>query len=75
MAGNVYEWCWDWHEIYASGSQTNPRGSTSGTRRVCRGGGWSNIAKFSRVAYRYDYDPWGSNRDDLGFRVARSSAP
>jgi formylglycine-generating enzyme required for sulfatase activity len=74
MAGNVYEWCWDWYGTYAAGSQTNPRGTTSGAIRVCRGGSWDIGADGSRVAFRSSYDPTRSF-NNIGFRVLRSLAP
>jgi formylglycine-generating enzyme required for sulfatase activity len=73
MTGNVLEWCWDWYGTYAAGSQTNPRGSTTGSYRVFRGGGWYGLADGSRVAGRYGLDPTFTN--GFGFRVLRSSAP
>ncbi len=41
MSGNVLEWCQDWYGDYGSGSQTNPTGPSTGSRRVRRGGFWN----------------------------------
>ena len=67
MSGNVEEWCSDWYGSYGSGAQTNPTGSTSGSYRVLRGGGWGSRARSCRVSYRISSGPV-SRYDDLGFR-------
>ena len=71
MSGNVWEWCKDWYGAYSSDAQTNPKGETSGTNRVMRGGGWRSAAEICRVDIRNDSDP--SNRYSfIGFRVVLS---
>ncbi len=74
MSGNVYEWCWDWYGSYASGVQTDPRGASSGSARVVRGGNWGNGEYYCRAALRNNVDPGGAGYG-IGFRTARSSVP
>ena len=68
MAGNVCEWTWDWYGDYSSTAQTDPRGPSSGSGRVVRGGGWYYLAEYCRVADRtYGYIP-GLRDHGGGFR-------
>jgi len=75
MAGNVREWCWDRYSAssYTEGA-ADPKGPTSGTDRVIRGGSWLDGAGYSRSAVRNGSSP-GGRYGNFGFRPARSSVP
>ncbi|MGH9845227.1 MAG: formylglycine-generating enzyme family protein [Blastocatellia bacterium] len=72
MHGNVREWCSDLYDAnyYKQSAGTDPQGPSTGTDRVYRGGGWSNVAVACRSADR-SRDAPGGRYDDLGFRLVR----
>ncbi|MEO6390493.1 MAG: formylglycine-generating enzyme family protein [Pyrinomonadaceae bacterium] len=73
MHGNVWEWVQDWSGEYATGAQTDPKGPSSGTQRVLRGGSFNYWPPGLRSAYRSNYAP-SLRHSALGFRIVCTSA-
>ena len=71
MHGNVWEWCADWCGDY-SGDAVDPKGPSSGSNRVLRGGSWYTYARSCRSADRYGQGP-GYRNIDCGFRFCCSA--
>jgi len=68
--GNVWEWVQDWYGTYPTGAVRDPRGASSGSSRVRRGGSWSTGAGSCRVSKR-DAVVSSSHLSSLGFRLLR----
>jgi formylglycine-generating enzyme required for sulfatase activity len=81
MAGNLYEWCWDWGDVewYKKPHATDP--DTTGppvastnlinhVSRVMRGGSWEDGPDEMRCANRAFYSPEDSG-NGIGFRSVR----
>ena len=71
MCGNVYQWCWDWYGTPYSGG-ADPRGPSSGSNRILRGGSWKDYAQYLRTAYRSNNVP-STVINTIGFRCVRGA--
>jgi formylglycine-generating enzyme len=73
MTGNVEEWCWDWYGLNYYTNAVDPRGPTTGTNRVMRGGAWDFPANLARSSHRTTNPP-ATASSGAGFRPARSQS-
>lgn len=79
MSGNVWELCWNWvtdfKDSYDAETEggSDPTGASSGSFRVCRGGGWFNDSDDFAVSYRGNTSPYNRG-SGIGFRVVRASS-
>jgi formylglycine-generating enzyme required for sulfatase activity len=73
MAGNVREFCWDFHDaaFYAHSPSENPCGPDTGTAPVARGGGFESPGPELRCAARGSVSNRHATAADLGFRTVR----
>lgn len=71
VIGNVWEWVSDWYgaDYYGLGDSRDPRGPSTGTMRLVRGGSWvnDNLAML-RCAYRHKVPP-DTYAYSIGFRI------
>ena len=70
MHGNVWEWVQDFHAPYPTGSVIDPLGSSTGTLRELRGGGWYCGTPGLRSGLRYGRKPTDRHAA-IGFRIVR----
>ncbi len=77
MAGNLREWCNDWHVCeLGSTPETDPTGPETGESRVLRVGSWDSLDPHQLAcAFRGYWNSPTVSHYCIGFRIARTHAP
>ncbi len=73
MHGNVWDRCLDWYDSSLSNNVTDPKGPSSGTNRLYRGGGYVNDAASCKSSTRANNAPTHTSANS-GFRIVRTLA-
>lgn len=71
MSGNVWTWCWDWNDVYPSGTVKNYLGASSGNSRIKRGGAWDYATSYAAISSRDNNYPY-YQLVYIGVRLARN---
>ena len=77
MAGNILEWCADWHGPYPANDAEpldNPLGPPQGLQRIQRGGCWAYEAPALRTTAR-TLSPPSQRLNMVGFRIVVDATP
>ncbi|MGB4260670.1 MAG: SUMF1/EgtB/PvdO family nonheme iron enzyme, partial [Candidatus Cloacimonas acidaminovorans] len=71
LSGNVFEWCWDYYDIYKKDKQVHPKGAEKGVYRIARGGSLNSDIDACSSTARGGFAP-NFKGNNLGFRIVRN---